>query len=594
MATVAKTDLRTELRSASAKTLTKESDARRSMRDWSLLVPERDAPLSFAFFPFQEEWYSDEVATAREAIWMKSAQVGMSAYAWRWAARRSDQFGDRVIYFFPTDVHVREFGDTRIEPSIRSSDYLLRRISKEDVRQKGLKQIGNGYLSLRGLQSAVSVQSVDADAIVFDEYDLSDQGNLEQAERRISGAQAAGREPRLRRLGYPTLPGFGVHARYEASDQRVWLVTCPSCGVEQQILWENMRWRNPEMEDVLRPGKDVYDVRDDVEEAWRACGLCDASLEGAPLLTGRWVAQRPGPRRVIGYHVSRLIVPRTDLAQIVINSRATSPTAVELFYTLDLGLPYTSAESALTDEDLDRAKLDGLDEAPYEYPGPYLVTGGLDVASERDLSIRVSEHLPDGRRRALYIGEPVDFVEVMELMERYNIALLAVDSMPERRQAKALAATYPGRVALVRYDETRPDVDWKYDEKKNTASVNRTEAIDAMMDAIRHGQNVPLRNPPRNYHAQMKALKRRTEEDSKGRPRRVYVTTGTDGDDYAHAEVYDLVAAELWVQKQHVEGTLARAAGSQVADESVGFTRPRLDTGGEDGDYYPGFGKSRY
>lgn len=565
------------------------------MLDWSLRVPERDAPLRIDhYFPYQAEWYSDEVANVREAVWMKSAQVGMTAYAWRWAARRADQFGDRAIYFFPTDTHVREFSVTRVGPSIRGSEYLSRRIPRHFIDQQGLKQIGSGDLALRGTQSEAAVQSVDADAIVFDEYDLQDQSNLQQAERRISGAKQAGREPRLRRLGYPTLPGFGIAGRYDASDQRVWKVTCPECGLEQQVLWENVRWRDRSDSLVHREGHDDYDVKDEVEEAWRACKECDASLEGEPLRTGFWEPQRPGAR-IVGYHVSRLIVPLADLESMVVASRATSETQVELFYMLDLGLPYVSSDSALTDEDIDGAAVDGLVDPPSVYRGRNVVTAGLDAASERDLNIRISEHLPDGRRRALYLGEPIDYKEVAELMERFNVQLLAGDAQPERRQLRALAATFPGRVALVRYDMDNPHADpLKYDPKKNMATVHRTEAIDAMMDSIRQRTNIPLRVPPRNYKAQLKSLKRRTVLDKKERPVRVYVKTGTEGDDYAHAEVYDIVASQLWVLKRQVEQAAAGAAGEIIADERLGFRRARLEDTGVD-DYYPGLEEqSRY
>jgi hypothetical protein len=565
---------------------TAEEKARRPMREWALLVPERGEAIDFEHFPYQKEWYSDEVAGAREVVWKKAAQVGMSMYAWRWAARRSDQFADRVIYFFPTDIHVREFGDTRIEPSIRSSDYLLAQIPAGHVHQKGLKQIGPGFLSLRGLQSTAAVQSVDADAIVFDEYDLSDQKNLGQAERRIAGAKQAGREPRLRRLGYPTIPGYGIDAAYNSSDRRVWTVTCEECGEDQQIdFWVSLRWRNRGEEEVRSASADEFDSPDDVEEAWRACKECEASLEDA-IYHGDWVPQNPGAR-TIGFHVPRLIVPRADLVEIVANFRKTKPTDVESFWTLDLGLAYTAAEASLSDEDLDRACSFGLPELPYQYTGRFDVTGGLDVASERDLSMVVDEHLPNGERRALYTGEPKTFEEAAEIMERYKIKMLAVDAMPERRQARALAATFPGRVVLVQYDEDNPRADaYRYDPKKGIVTVHRTEAIDAMMDSIRQARKHPPRNAPRNYYEQMKAPKRTTVEDTKGRPRRVYISTGTSGDDYAHAEVYALVGAEIWSQVGIIDEQMAGIRGTPLADEQVGFTR--LDLGEATDEYRPG------
>jgi hypothetical protein len=72
----------------------------------------------------------------------------------------------------------------------------------------------------------------------------------------------------------------------------------------------------------------------------------------------------------------------------------------------------------------------------------------------------------------------------------------AIDGNPERRMAKALRAAFPGRVVLVEYDpkwsraaevlkRTRRGVPLK-------ARVNRTDAIDGMMDSVRQLRWRPL------------------------------------------------------------------------------------------------------
>lgn len=552
----------------------------RSMRAWSELVPERGKPLNFVDFPYQAEWYSDEIAALREVVWMKAAQVGMSNYAWRWGARRAEQFGDRVIYFFPTDDDVTAFGDQRIEPSIQSSEFLLSKIRPEYVRNKHMKRIGAGDLSLRGTKSKTSVQSVDADALVFDELEYHDKANLEQALRRLAGAKAAGRDPRLRWLGYPLLPGSGIHAMYTRSDQREWRVTCPSCGSEQTLTWErNMRWRSDAAGDeVLRHGHDEYNAYDDVTAAWRACFDCDASLEDA-VRTGRWVARFPG-RKLVGYHVSRLIVPNTDLAELVKSSRQTNPSQVEAFYNNDLGLPYVSAEAALSEQDVLAACSMG-GERLTSYHGRFPIVAGVDVASERALSMWIDELSPDGLDRAIWIGEPLDFHEVVELIRRFNVNMTVIDSMPERRQARAVAATFPGRVILSEY-EWRNEADaYRYDPQKNIVRINRTEGIDAFMESIRRQRRVPLRVPPPRFVSQLTSPKRTVELDPKGRrPQRVYVSTGAEGDDYTHAGTYALTAKGLWQLKQQVDDQLAQAAGTAVADERFGWNDPDYDRGG--------------
>lgn len=560
-----------------------EKGTAKTMRAWALLVPERGVPLNLEDFPYQEDWYSDAIANAREVVWQKAAQVGMSAYAWRWAARRAEQYGDRVIYFFPTDDDVSDFGDQRIEPSIQESAYLLRRIPSNFVRQKHLKQIGAGWLALRGTQSKSAVQSVDADALVFDEYNYLHAANVAHAERRIAGSRAAGRFPRLRRFGYPTIAGAGISNYYELSDRRRWHVTCPSCGDVQPLEWgENMRWRAYEDGPVCRMGHDDYEDYREVVEAWRACRSCEASLEpprGArlgPMHAGRWVATgKPG---LIGFHASRLIVPRTDLIELVQNSRKTSPTDQEVFWNNDLGLAYSPTEAALTEADVDAACSFGLDEAPSGYRGRNAVVGGLDVASERDLSMWVDELMPDGTTRALYLGEPKDFLEAAEVMRRYRISFLVCDGMPERRQARALSMTFPGRVVIAAYDERNEADAFKFDPKKNMVTINRTEAIDALFDSVRQQRRFPLRKPPRRFKSQLLSPKRRTEiSATTGKAKRVYVKTGPDGDDYAHAGVYALVAKEMWALRQHIEAQMAEAQGQIIANERMGLRTPEVD-----------------
>lgn len=564
------------------------------MRAWAALVPEREHTLSFEDFPFQEEWYSEEVADAREVRWRKSTQVGMSAYAWRWGGRRAEQFADRVIYYFPTDDDVSDFGDQRIEPSIEASEFLRRRILPHYVHHKHLKRIGSGWLGLRGMKSKASVQSVDADALVFDEYNLLDKKNLAQAERRLSGALAAGRTPRIRRLGVPTLPGYGIDALYERSDKRVWHVVCPSCEVEQPLTWEsNVRWVNPGNDDVMRAGRDEYENREDVEHAWRVCRECEASLEPSagerfgPIHAGRWIAT--GQSETIGYHVSRLVVPRTDLRELVRNSRKTAPHELEAFYNNDLGLPYSPSEASLTPADVEAAASHGLDAPVDRYRGRFPVLMGLDVASERNLSCVIDELLPKGERRNLWTGEPRDFQEVAVLMERFAVHVCVVDSLPERRQARALALAFPGRVFLASYDWRNDSDAFRYDGKKNLVTINRTEAIDAMMDAIRQQRKWPLRVPPPRYVPQVCAPKRRTELDAKSKPVRLYVSTDTEGDDYAHAEVYCMVACELWNMLKMVRREQRLVEGVPLADETVGFRRSRLDMD-QDVDVYPNSG----
>lgn len=577
------------------------------MRDYALLIPEPGfGPLDFELFPYQEAWYSQEVADAEEVVMLKSTQVGASAYWWRWAVRRSDQFGETGLYIFPTDTHVTEFGDERIEPAIEDSPYLKSRIRARFVRHKRLKRIGRGFLHLRGSNSKAGAQSVAAQFLVFDEYDLLDQTNLPQIERRITGARQLGKHPRIRRLGTPTLEGFGIEGAFEGSDQRVWIVTCGECDHEQQVTWEeSLRWRNEPGGEVMRAGRDEYEDVKSVDEAWRECKRCGESIE-ADIAHGRWVAQRPG-RKVIGFHATRLIVPNTDLKQIIVASRSTKPADVETFENNDLGRGYSGASSQLTMTHLLAACELGGEKREF-YRGPFVSTMGVDVAGERDLTVWIDEQLPPENpelpnpRRALWIGEVRSFEDVIRLIDLFGCAVISVDDNPERRMAKALQATFaPGRVVLAEYALTygAESIKVKTGEPLTplegvplTVQTNRTEAIDAMMDSIRQLRNLPLRDPPPRWFDQMRALKRKTEIDTKGRPVRTYITTGTQGDDYAHAAVQALLATELWRMRGGANALVQRER--PLPDEELGFKRVRLagDNAAIDS-WSPGLGEDR-
>jgi hypothetical protein len=595
-------DFRGTLREKQLAVETADQDAPTDFLDWNEQIPvPQVGPLDLEAFPYAREWYGEEVIRAEEVAWMKSSQVGLTEYAWRWGMHRSDRHADTCIYVFPSKDYVTEFGDTRVEPAIEESPYLRSRIKPHWVKHKTLKRIGAGWLVFRGTKSKAGAQSTAAQAVIFDEYDLLEPDNRAQMERRIRGARQLGKRPRIRRFGNPTIPGDGIDSVYQSSDRRRWLVTCEECDEVQPVTWEdNVRWRNVEDGPVLRAGTDEFVIGEEkvVHEAWRICRRCEERLD---VRRGEWVPENSGAP-VIGYHVTQLIVPVADLVAIVRSSRVTKPGDVEAFFNNDLGVPYSPSEAALKAEDIIAACQRG-GVMHHGYAGASPTTMGIDVASERDLHARIDEQLPaehpnvPNPRRALWMGPVKDFHQLADLIAAFNVHLVAIDSMPERRSARALQATFPGRVVLVEYDDDDRAEPIKVSEMTDEhhpllppgiplkVRVNRTEGMDAMMDSIRQQRNWPLADPPPNYQAHLLAPKRRTKEKPSGRKVRVYVSTGAD--DYAHAEVYCLVATELWRARVGVMQQRAAYDDRHLADETLGFKR--LDLQGDVDSYDPGF-----
>jgi hypothetical protein len=533
--------------------------------EWALRIPEpKTGTLDFDKFPFQKEMYQE--SGEREIVVKKATQIGVSAYLIRWSLFYADTRGWSVLYIFPTVKQLYDLSDARVQPLIDNTEYLRGRVPRTRVQNKGLKGVGLGLVYFRGSERKRALDSVDADAIAFDEYDTLTQDNLPDAERRVSGSEHG----LLRRVGVPSVPDFGVSAGYERSDQRRWLTKCEGCGEWQPIdFWKNV----------------------DQERMMVVCFVCRKPLE---VERGEWVAQYP-ERDVRGYHAPRLIVPRIArnengaLEGIVKESKKRKPYEVTVFHNKDLAEDYAPAEGRLTLAAIQAAQTAGGGYAQLTgYTGDRLVTMGVDVASTRNLNVRISEHLRDGVKRALYIGEAKSFDEVGELIRRFRVNMTAIDHLPEHRLAMGLAEQYAGLVYLVNYSAPKVGPVLTVNEGLRTASVRRTEAIDATFQQMREQRNHLPIDLPEGYAQQMTTLVRHVTVDESDKVVVSYKATGPH--DYAQAEVYDLIAGELWTFRQAVDAEMQSELRplddmleferSALSDESVGYSPgPSLDEG---------------
>lgn len=535
-----------------------------SLWEWASRVPEPKAGiLDFNAFPMQKELYQ-EGEDDREMVIMKSTQVGVSAWGVRWALYHTDVRGATGLYVFPTGQDVYDFGDARIKPLIDASPYLRSRVQPEDPQNKGLRKIGLGFCYFRGSESKRKLDSVDADHLILDEYDTLAQENIPDAERRLSGPLSKGL---IRRLGVPSIPAFGIANQYDESDQRKWMVKC-GCGEWQTVTFhENI----------------------DQTTMQRVCRKCMKPLD---VRKGQWVATFPD-RNVRGYHITRLIAPTVNVESIVKASLKRSPGDVQVFWNKDLGEPYAPSEGRLTKDALAAAQGigGGFTRVP-GYTGTNLVTMGVDVASTRALTVRISEHPNEHRKIALWIGEVENFNQLELLMGRYQVNMAVIDHLPEGRLARSFAEKFPGRVYLCAFETTpnpkSPDV-LKINDDMRFVSVRRTEAMDATAELVRAQKNALPLDLPHGYVQAMQAPVRVVVKDDLGRNNVTYKSSGAD--DYFMSELYDVVATELWYYRMALDDQ-KRETFRQL-DDMLEFERSHLGDYEQDPEYRPG-GREQY
>lgn len=515
--------------------------------EWALKLPEpKTGTLDFNRYAFQRELY--EAPDTKEVVVKKASQVGISAFLVRWIMFWADVRGLTGLYVFPKLKHMYEFADARVRPIILASDYLQSRIPGVHVQNKGLKQIGLGFVNFRGSESKDDLDSVDADVLALDEYDRLVAANIPDAERRIANSTKG----LLRRVGNPTIPEYGISKLYDRSDRREWMVKCARCN-EHQVLdfWEN-----------------VDQVRGLV-----MCAKCAKPLD---VTEGQWVAEFPD-RDVRGYHLSRLMVPETNLDAVIAASRATEVFRKQTFFNKDLGLEWAPEEGRLSPKAVAAAQREFT--MTDSYAGDNLVTMGVDVASARALNVRVSEHLSENTKKALWIGTVGDesdgfgaFESLARLMDRFGVKMCVIDNLPETRMSLAFASRFHGRVYLCYYAQRQKDV-LAVDDEQMRVSVRRTEAIDATTEMVRQQRNMLPLDLPDDYVSQMGGEVRVQEEDEMGKVTVAYRKVGPS--DYLHAEVYDLVATECFWVRQQVEDSQRQEL--RPLDDYLDFQRASQD-----------------
>lgn len=543
---------------------------RLSFLDWARRVPEpKTGPLNFDLWRFQLELYSQKLADAQEVVIKKATQIGVSTYLLRWIMYHLDLRGLTGIYFFPTERLMYDFADARIKKAIQASEYLSSRIPPQSIDNKGLRTVGTGLLYCRGSESVAAVQSVDADLLVMDEYEELRRENIPDMERRL-GASNYGL---IRRVGVPDIPNIGLDKLYQESDQRKWMVKCPACGEHQEMTYNNI----------------------DEERVWIKCRFCHKGP--LDVRTGEWVATY-GDRRTIGYHMPKMIAPldARRIQEIIDAHYKTSPSEIETHFNKDLALAYAPEEGRLSLQAIERAQ---REEMPLHGPTDVglIRTMGVDVASVRDLNVRISAYDGKGIKRAIWLGTVESYDKLVQLFIRYNPHFACIDHEPDGRLSRRFAERFPGRVYLVASSGVQKEL-LKPNSDLHFCSVNRTLLYDATFEAIRQQRNLLPGELPEHYTRDMQNLLRRKEVDEKGKTKLYYERLGPE--DYAQAEMYDMVAEALYHWTRGVEEGFE--GETFKLEEQYDFERSALDEGGanyeggfehgdglSDDEYYEGF-----
>lgn len=522
----------------------------------------RGQPMSFKDFPYLPSLYNslpDEGADIQKAVQtgLSEAFIILSLFEAGWKGRI-------VGYILPTFSVRDRFVNQRINRVLESSKSYRQflpsntRGDRWDLGNNKIKRFGSGTLMFLGSNTAVDFVEFSADTIIIDELDQCDPANLAKARDRLR----ASADPRLYRLGNPTLPNIGICKVYDESDRRAWFTKCPHCGTWQSLNWfDNFVMQNDEGRYIPRDPKapKLQDWSRLKYEIKPSCIGCHKTFNRYNY--GEWIA-RNRERQRAGYLISRLDVLSQSTAELFqewilaqgdINRLST-------FYTSVLGLGFEYSGARLTYEHMIKcATGEDMDYGGGDDYKDLIVSMGVDVGSVLNFTISIAIENEDDPakplRRSVLIGAVRHFEELQDLILRFHINSVVIDSMPEMRKGQelrdwAIHNCSDTQVWLCRFHPTarisRDDYGRKLDWRQRVVTVDRTQIMDATFEEFINEKRVLPRDIFHllGYVEQMKASVRVLDAE-KGK---VKWDEGSAPDHYRFSDVYDRVAFDLTQQ----------------------------------------------
>jgi hypothetical protein len=201
-----------------------------------------------------------------------------------------------------------------------------------------------------------------------------------------------------------------------------------------------------------------------------------------------------------------------------------------------LGLPYTQKGSFISAEELTAV----VKAYPCVSACKEACVCGLDMGNS--LHTIVSQILPDGAERLIFIAELKTLDDIKQLSMRFNIVCGVVDAMPEIRLAREISSWKHWYRCEFHSAKSFDKIEMRHIADGKKAQVNRTEILDAVSAKVRE----QLLYLPRDaasvpgFYPQVTALTRVFNET-----RQEYEWVGEKADHYFFALAYTAVARRI-------------------------------------------------
>lgn len=281
-----------------------------------------------------------------------------------------------ILLLQPTLEMGHAWSKDRLAPMLRDTPALHGKVRDARARDSGNtllhKTFPGGHITIAGANSPASLASRPVRTVLTDEVDRfplsagSEGDPVSLAKKRSTTFW----NRILVMCSTPTVKGRSrIEAAFEESDQRYFYVPCPSCGHEQRLIWQQVKW--PEGQ----PHQAEYE-----------CEECASRWSDA----ARWSAIREGKWSALadfngtaGFHLNALISPWVPLRDVVgefLEAKA-DPERLKVWTNTVLGQTWEERGDAVEGSELQSLiEPYGPDALP---EGIVTLTAGIDTQDDR-------------------------------------------------------------------------------------------------------------------------------------------------------------------------------------------------------------------
>lgn len=457
----------------------------------------------------------------KQIVITKPTQVGITTIMLAKMLYIADKIPLRCIYTMPRQDDISDLVQSRLAEIITYSPSIKAKMVGTDAVR--MKKYGDSWLHF--LEMSVPPRMLDADLVINDEVDLSNQEHLEQVLSRLDASKYSYHF----RLSTPTIDDFGIDKLYKMSDQKQWFVTCGYCSHEQSLDWST-------------------NVAHGNGQTWYKCSRCGNKLHEQDIREGRWIATGNTNSDISGYQINQLMCTYINPNKLWVQYKTMSQ---KNFYNFRLGLPYTPSSGGFTTDMItDHCFGESYDkEETWDGHSTYVL--GCDQGDVLHVSIG---KIVDDYIEVVYLDEipfELGFNEIGRLIRRFNIKCAIIDGLPNHHSARTLVESLP-KGAMTAYFSGIDNI-YNLRDIERKITINKTDAYDLLLQKIAssklqfYSAVTHLDRDVERAIIHITNMRRDIEEQTSriGGVKTFHVWKNVGPDHFADAVVYMLIAADV-------------------------------------------------